>query len=63
MAAFTKEEMTSDDGSLSAFPLALLVMFVAERDFLKEKVGHPSDSNQDKCYKKDLCYSGTKSQL
>jgi hypothetical protein len=58
MAAFPKEEMTSDDGSLSAFPLAVML---AQRDLLKEKVGHPADSDQDKSYKKDLCYAGIKS--
>ena len=59
MAAISKEEMTSADRSLSAFPLALLVM-LAQWDFLKEEVGHPADSNQDKSYKKDLCYAGIK---
>jgi hypothetical protein len=42
------------------FYLAFLVV-LAQRDFLKEEVNHPSDSDQDKSYKKDLCYAGIKS--
>ena len=60
MEAISKEEMTSADRSLSVFPLALLVV-LAQRDFLEEEVGHPADSDQDKRYKKDLCYAGIKS--
>ncbi len=60
MDAISKEEMTSADGSLTAFPLALLVI-LAQRDFFKEEVGHPANSDQDKSYKKDLCYAGIKS--
>jgi hypothetical protein len=54
--------MTSDDGSLTALPLALLVV-LAQWDFLEEEVGHPANSDQDKSYKKDLCYAGIKSRF